>query len=119
MTRSACIVAASLAVVAWMATTRAAALDVVLTPFAAGFDRPVVVTHAGDSRLFVVEKSGYVRVVQSDGTVLPTPFLDLHTLVTTGNEQGLLGLAFHPNYASNGFSYVDSTDTSGATQAVR
>jgi hypothetical protein len=57
--------------------------------------------------------------VQSDGTVLGTPFLDIHTLVSTGNEQGLLGLAFHPNYASNGFFYVDYTDTSGDTQVVR
>lgn len=101
------------------AASGARALDVVLTPFAGGFDRPVVVANAGDSRLFVVEKSGYIRVVQSDGTVLGTPFLDLHTSVSTGNEQGLLGLAFHPNYASNGFFYIDYTDTAGDTQVVR
>ncbi len=76
----------------WLGATGAGALDVVLTPFASGFTRPVVVTNAGDSRLFVVEKTGYIRVVQSDGTVLGTPFLDVHTLVSGGNEQGLLGL---------------------------
>jgi glucose/arabinose dehydrogenase len=107
-------------VVSWLATASgAAALDVVLTPFAGGFDRPTVVTHAGDSRLFVVEKTGYIRVVQSDGTVLPTAFLDIHTRVSSGNEQGLLGLAFHPSYASNGFFYIDYTDLNGDTQVVR
>ena len=119
MARFACTTARGLAVLSLVAATRAVALDVALTPFATGLDRPVVVTHAGDSRLFVVEKTGYIRVVQSDGTVLPTPFLDLHTQVSTGNEQGLLGLAFHPNYGSNGFFYVDYTDTAGDTQVVR
>ena len=97
----------------------AAAQDVVLQPVVSGLTRPVVVTHAGDARLFIVEKSGYIRIVDAGGSLLPTPFLDIHTLVSTGNEQGLLGLAFHPNYASNGFFYVNYTDTSGDTQVVR
>lgn len=101
------------------AASAAAALDVVLTPFAGGFDRPVVVTHAGDSRLFVVEKTGYIRVVQSDGTVLPTPFLDVHSDVSSGNEQGLLGLVFHPDYGSNGFFYIYYTDASDDVQVKR
>jgi len=97
----------------------AGAVDVTLVPFASGFDTPVAMAHAGDSRLFVVEKAGTIHIVQSDGTVLGTPFLDITTLVSTGGEQGLLGLAFHPNYGSNGFFYVHYTDTAGDTQVSR
>ncbi|MEP7360384.1 MAG: PQQ-dependent sugar dehydrogenase [Chloroflexota bacterium] len=67
---------------------------------ASGYDSPVFVTNAGDSRLFVVEKVGYIKIV-GGGT-----FLDIHDLVSTNSEQGLLGLAFHPDYASNGLLYV-------------
>ena len=86
--------------------SNAGAVNIALTPFATGFTRPVEIAHAGDTRLFVIEKSGYIRIVQPGGTVLPTPYLDIHTLVSGDNEQGLLGLAFHPNYASNGFFFV-------------
>lgn len=69
---------------------------------------PVAVRHAGDGsgRLFVVDRIGQIRVISAAGTVLPTPFVDLessappHGFVTWG-ENGLLGLAFHPNFASN------------------
>ncbi|HEU4524764.1 MAG TPA: hypothetical protein VFR62_07055, partial [Gemmatimonadales bacterium] len=54
---------------------------------------------AGDPRLFIVEKGGVVRIVQN-GALLPTPFLDLSARVSGGAEQGLLGLAFEPQYAS-------------------
>ncbi len=99
---------------AWAATIN-------LVPFASGLSQPVTIANAGgsDTRLFVVEKGGTIRIVQSNGTVLPTPFLDLTTLVSMGGEQGLLGLAFHPNYASNGFFYVHYTDTNGDTAVVR
>jgi hypothetical protein len=77
--------------------TAARAVSITLTPFASGFTQPLDVVNAGDSRLFVVERGGRIKVVQSDGTVLGTDFLDLSGLVTTGFiEQGLLGLAFHP-----------------------
>jgi len=71
-----------------------------------GFDAPVFVTNAGDSRLFVVEQSGRIKII-SGGTTLATPFLNLSTVVKYSGERGLLGLAFHPNYASNGLFYVD------------
>lgn len=67
---------------------------------ASGYDSPVYVTNAGDSRLFVVEKSGRIQIV-GGGT-----FLDLSTKISTNGEQGLLGLAFHPAYAGNGLFYV-------------
>ncbi|MGH7789522.1 MAG: PQQ-dependent sugar dehydrogenase [Candidatus Binatia bacterium] len=96
-----------------------AAQQITLAPFATGLSSPVDIANAGDSRLFVVEQDGYIRVVQSDGTVLGTPFLDVSTLVSGGGEQGLLGLVFDPNYAGNGFFYVNYTDLSGATRIVR
>jgi glucose/arabinose dehydrogenase len=67
---------------------------------ASGYNSPVFVTNAGDSRLFVVEKTGKIKIV--GGGV----FLDLSTKIQTDSEQGLLGLAFHPSYASNGLFYV-------------
>ncbi|NND65948.1 MAG: hypothetical protein HKN19_00035 [Halioglobus sp.] len=75
--------------------------------FASGFVSPVVIENAGDDRLFVVEKPGRIRIVESDGTVRATPFLDIETLVDdSASEQGLLGLAFHPDYVNNGYFYV-------------
>lgn len=90
--------------------TPAAPPDIALTPFASGLNFPVFVTNAGDERLFVLERAGKIRIVQANGTVLPTPFLDISALVIDGyNEQGLLGLAFHPDYASNGYFYINYT----------
>ncbi|CAN5701720.1 PQQ-dependent sugar dehydrogenase [soil metagenome] len=69
-----------------------------------GFSAPVYVTHAGDARLFVVEQGGKIKIV-GGGT-----FLDISAKVSqAGGERGLLGLAFHPGYASNGLLYVNYT----------
>jgi glucose/arabinose dehydrogenase len=68
----------------------------------------------GDSRLFIVEKGGAIRIVK-DGSLLPSPFLDLSSKVSGGPEQGLLGLAFDPGYATNGRFIVHYTDVSGNT----
>lgn len=74
---------------------------------------PVAMAHAGDGRMFICEKAGVIRVLK-DGVLLPTPFLDIRSLVTsTDSEQGLLGLAFHPNYAANGYFYVNYINTPG------
>ncbi|MGE3909185.1 MAG: sorbosone dehydrogenase family protein, partial [Chloroflexota bacterium] len=80
-----------------------------------GFDRPVFLTHAGDgsNRKFIVEKGGTIRIIKDD-QVLSTPFLDISSMVrTSGNEQGLLGMAFHPQYAQNGRFFVNYTDAQG------
>ena len=85
-----------------------------------GLTSPVAITNAGDGsgRLFITEQTGTVRIFT--GTVLlPTPFLDVHTLVSCCGEQGLLSVAFHPNYATNGFFYVDYTDVAGNTVIAR
>jgi len=110
--------AASTALAAATAWGAGAALEATdLVQVASGFQSPLAARHAGDGsgRLFVVERAGRIRIF--DGTqVLGTPFLDITTAVdATGNEQGLLGLAFHPDYASNGLFYVNYTyDPAGA-----
>lgn len=96
----------------WALVSAAACLG--QTPLAlelvvAGLQRPVLVTAPpGDlQRLFVVQQTGQVRIVR-DGQLLPTPFLDLSgsPQLSFGGERGLLGLAFHPDYAQNGRFYV-------------
>jgi len=73
----------------------------------------------GDSRVFALEQDGRVRIVQGS-QLLATPFLDINPIVgSLGNEQGLLGMAFDPNYASNGFFYVSYTDNNGASVVAR
>jgi glucose/arabinose dehydrogenase len=77
-----------------------------IEPVVSGLKRPVYVTApAGDSRLFVVEQAGVIRVAK-DGALLPQPFLDIQPLVHFDAEQGLLSMAFHPDYRSNGYFFV-------------
>ncbi|GMR10997.1 MAG: PQQ-dependent sugar dehydrogenase [Anaerolineae bacterium] len=84
-----------------------------------GFQKPVAVGHAGDSRFFVVEQRGVIRVLQ-DGVVLQEPFLDIRDRVnSSASEQGLLGLAFDPEFARTGHFYVDYTDAGGDTVISR
>jgi glucose/arabinose dehydrogenase len=86
-------------------------------PVVTGLEKPLYLTHAGDGsgRLFILEQPGLVRVVQG-GDPLPTPFLDIRTRVEDGgNEQGLLGLAFHPQYPQNGFFFLNYTGQDGDT----
>jgi glucose/arabinose dehydrogenase len=79
-----------------------------------GLENPLLVTHAGDGsgRVFVVEQIGRIRIVRN-GRAVADPFLDISGLVTAGGEQGLLGLAFHPDYANNGRFFVNYTDSNG------
>lgn len=71
-----------------------------LEPFASGLSAPVALTHAGDGsgQLYAVEQRGYIRVIEPDGAVSETPFLEIPDGVIAGGERGLLGLAFHPEY---------------------
>jgi len=91
-------------------------IHIALRPVGAGFDNPVLLTNAGDGsrRKFVVEQTGYVRILS--GGPSGTPFLDVHTRVVCCGERGLLGLAFHPSFATNHKLYVDYTRAAdGAT----
>ncbi len=80
---------------------------ITLEEVASGFQTPVELVNSGDGsgRLFVVEQGGKIKILSS-GVVNPTPFLDISTIVLSGGERGLLGLAFHPQYSTNNAFYV-------------
>lgn len=97
-----------------------------LESFADGFDRPLYLTHAGDGsgRVFVVTQSGTITALSAEGERLGT-FLDVSDLLTGSvfgggyTERGLLGLAFHPDYAENGTFFINYTDNAGSTVVAR
>jgi glucose/arabinose dehydrogenase len=94
--------------------------SVTLVPVATGLERPVALVAApGDARrrLFIVEQVGAIRVLEN-GAILEGRFLDLRRDVSRENEQGLLGLAFHPRFAENRKLYVNYTDRGGDTHVV-
>ena len=98
--------------------------NLALERVAGGLDEPLLVTSPpGDPRLFVVEKAGVIKIIKN-GQVVGTPFLDIDARVASGqldNEQGLLGLAFHPEFASNGRFFVfytaEDSDVGGSMPA--
>ncbi len=90
-------------------------------PAVSGLYLPVDIQNAGDGsgRLFVVERPGRIRIA-IDGLLFQEPFLDITDRIrSNGSEQGLLGLAFHPDYETNGFFFVNYTDRSGDTAISR
>lgn len=102
-----------------MASQGANPPSIAATRVATGLSQPDFVTAPpGDSgRLFVVEKTGQIAVLDLQGDhLLPTPFLDLSGQVSTTSEEGLLGLAFDPNFAQDGRFFVDFTDRQGNTE---
>ena len=92
------------------------AVKVTVTASVTGLEAPDEVTNAGDGsgRLFVAEQTGKVRVVR-DGRLVGRPFLDISGRIKSGGEQGLLGLAFHPDYPTDPRFFVDYTDRDGNT----
>ncbi|PKB16525.1 sorbosone dehydrogenase family protein [Flavobacterium sp. 5] len=86
-----------------------------LQTFASGFTRPLEITNSNDSRLFVVEQGGLIKILNSDGTTNPNPFLNISSLISNSGEKGLLGLAFHPNYNTNGIFYINYINLNGNT----
>jgi glucose/arabinose dehydrogenase len=90
-----------------------------LTRIAFGLQSPVYVTGAGDGsgRLFTVEQAGEILILQN-GALRPTPFLDIRSLVASGGERGLLSVAFHPQFKTNGVFVVDYTRASSTLSAV-
>ena len=90
---------------------QATEVSVTLAPFAGGLASPVYVTGdgSGSGTLYAVEQPGRIWAIGTAGTLQPQPFLTITDRVRFGGEQGLLGLAFHPDYASNGRLFVDYT----------
>ena len=93
-------------------------------PFKTGFTSPTTIANAGDDRLFVVERDGVIKVIDNNNTSV---FLDIKNIVSSpidnlpvyDSELGLLGLAFHPDYANNGYFFVNYTDNNQNTQISR
>jgi glucose/arabinose dehydrogenase len=86
---------------------------------ASGLSNPLYLTApTGDNRLFVVEQPGRVRIIRG-GALLAQPFLDITAKVLSGGERGLLSIAFHPRYATNGYLYASYTDLAGDTKIER
>ncbi len=91
-----------------------------LKPFYDGVSFPTAISHAGDGRLFIAEQIGKIKIIDENGVIKPNLFLDINSIVkSSGGEQGLLGLAFHPQYTVNGFFYVSYTDQNNSTQISR
>jgi glucose/arabinose dehydrogenase len=104
-----------------------------LTTVATGLSDIVQIRHAGDARKFVVLQGGTIRVLDAGNSVLATPFLAMTSVTncqfpdgssaalgfTSGSERGLLGLAFHPQYAANGQLFINFTDGRGDTTVAR
>jgi len=84
-----------------------------------GLNEPVGIVNAGDNRLFILEQRGLVRIIDDEGTLMESPFLDISDIVSqSGFERGLLGLAFHPDYSENGYFYINYTRESDGTTIV-
>lgn len=95
------------------------AQSISLEEFATGLTAPVEIVNANDSRMFVVQQNGIIKIVQPNGTVNPTNFLNISSKITYGGERGLLGLAFHPQYSTNGYFFVYYNDLDGNVTVAR
>jgi hypothetical protein len=98
--------------------TTASAQDVALLPIATGLNQPVALTHAGDTRLFITEQVGTIRIYDALG-LRTTPFLDIRSIVLASGERGLLSVAFHPHYRDNGLFFVYYTNKNGDNSVAR
>jgi glucose/arabinose dehydrogenase len=93
--------------------------DIELVAFASGFNSPIGLEHAGDNRMFVLEQAGKIKIVEADGTS-KSHFLNItDRVLSTGFEQGLLGIAFDPGYAENGYFYIHYTNLDGNSRFSR
>jgi glucose/arabinose dehydrogenase len=95
--------------------------NLTLAPVVKGLKEPTFVAGPpdGSKRLFMLEREGRIRVADANGQLRPTPFLDLSQDTSTSTEEGMLGLAFHPSFAQNGYVYVDYTANDASVQVVR
>lgn len=103
-----------------MCSTISIAQEIEIELFATGVSNPVNIKHAGDSRLFVVDRDGLIQIINEKGSVNDAPFLNIMNQVSDAkDERGLLGLAFHPNYSSNGYFYVNYVNKDSKTVISR
>ncbi|MFP3852809.1 MAG: PQQ-dependent sugar dehydrogenase [Anaerolineales bacterium] len=88
-------------------------------PVITGLSKPLGLEHADDARLFILEQAGLIGIYQQ-GQLLAEPFLDIRDrVVDSGLEQGLLGMAFHPDFSDNGYFYINYTGSGGNTRISR
>ncbi|SDI20247.1 PQQ-dependent sugar dehydrogenase [Winogradskyella thalassocola] len=105
---------------AFLFITYSYAQELELELITSNLNNPVNIKHAGDDRLFIVEQGGVIKIIDASGALQETPFLDINDLViNSGNERGLLGLAFHPDYATNGYFFINYINNSGDTVISR
>lgn len=105
-------------VIPFFGSSQATAQTLRLQQVASGFSQPLFAgAPVGDPRLFIVEKTGAIRLVIG-GVVQPQPFLNISGLINTAGERGLLGLAFDPAYAANGRFYVNYIDGTSLNTVV-
>jgi len=108
----------AIALIVLLLAVTCVAQDVALQPIASGLDQPVALTHAGDTRLFITEQTGTIRIYDALG-LRATPFLDIRSIVLSGGERGLLSVAFHPQYRDNGLFFVYYTNRNGDNNVAR
>jgi len=94
---------------------------IALDNFVSGISNPVeiIASPTNDNRLFVVQQSGTIKIVNENGTVAPDNFLNISSLITFGGERGLLGLAFHPQFATNRYFFVYYNNLQGSVRVSR
>ena len=109
------------AVVCFLGTLTISAQELIeLKPIQSGLRKVVDIESAGDERLFIVDVAGIIRIMSKEGEMNEHAFLDIREKVRdNANEQGLLGLVFHPNYAENGYFFVNYTFGDGDTRIAR
>ncbi|WP_374442390.1 PQQ-dependent sugar dehydrogenase [Epilithonimonas sp.] len=97
------------------------AQTIALDSFVSGISNPVeiIASPTNDNRLFVVQQSGTIKIVNENGTVAPDNFLNISSLITFGGERGLLGLAFHPQFATNRYFFVYYNNLQGSVRVSR
>src|SRR5690606_35083196 len=103
-------IAALLAVFTFAASAQTSVSIRILLNHITGLSSPVLVTNAkdGSNRLFIVQRGGIIKVVQP-GSTTPTDFINISSRITSGGERGLLGLAFHPDFETNSYFFVNYT----------
>jgi glucose/arabinose dehydrogenase len=115
--RAALVSLATTLLVTENATAQTCAVNVQRTLVTSSVSAPVDIRNAGDDRLFIVEQGGTIRIL-ANGAVLPTPFLNLTSIVASGGERGLLSLAFHPSYPATPWFFVYYTNNDPAAGSV-